>query len=324
MENVISVIIPVYNVQTYLPECLDSLIAQDYQDLEIILIDDGSKDNSGKICDEYAAKDSRIKVIHQPNGGAGAAKNAGLKAATGEYLAFLDSDDFLEPGAYSHMMAILKEQDADIVQCAFQRLFRDGAKPERMANLTAENTEACMARVPWDWTLALLWNKLYRRSIFDGIFFEVGNIIDDEYFTYQGIMNAKKIVYDDRVVHNYRQRRSSVMNSPQSRVRILKNWMEFQNIRRKKVSARFPQLRRLYYTAYIDYLIQLTKNPWHTEETMKILKQAIADYLREPNWVRPGILLLPKFAYVCLASEEFLLRRIRRVENTADVENLYP
>ena len=99
MKDVISVIVPVYNVAAYLPECLDSILSQDYDKLEVILIDDGSTDDSGTICDDYARRDSRIRVIHQKNGGAAAAKNAGLRAATGEYLSFADSDDFLEPGA---------------------------------------------------------------------------------------------------------------------------------------------------------------------------------------------------------------------------------
>ena len=99
MEGVISVVVPVYNVADYLPACLDSILSQDYDALEVILIDDGSTDASGAICDDYAARDSRVRVIHQKNGGAAAAKNAGLRAAGGEYLSFVDSDDYLEPGA---------------------------------------------------------------------------------------------------------------------------------------------------------------------------------------------------------------------------------
>lgn len=99
MSGLISVIIPVYNVAAYLPECLDTALSQSYSNLQVILIDDGSTDSSGAICDEYAANDSRIVVIHQKNGGAAAAKNAGLRVATGKYLSFVDSDDYLEPDA---------------------------------------------------------------------------------------------------------------------------------------------------------------------------------------------------------------------------------
>ena len=189
MKDVISVIVPVYNVAAYLPECLDSILSQDYDKLEVILIDDGSTDDSGAICDAYARRDGRIRVIHQKNGGAAAAKNAGLRAATGEYLSFADSDDFLEPGAYAYMLALLKENDADIVRCAFQNRFR--TRTEQW--LAGEDRcvmegKAFLVRFTTDWTCGLLWNKLYKRALFDGIFFEEGHKIDDEYFTYQGVI----------------------------------------------------------------------------------------------------------------------------------------
>ena len=221
MKDVISVIVPVYNVAAYLPECLDSILSQDYDKLEVILIDDGSTDDSGAICDDYARRDRRIRVIHQKNGGAAAAKNAGLRAATGEYLSFADSDDFLEPGAYAYMLALLKENDADIVRCAFQNRFR--TRTEQW--LAGEDRcvmegKAFLVRFTTDWTCGLLWNKLYKRALFDGIFFEEGHKIDDEYFTYQGVMNAAKVVCDPRVVYNYRQRASSVMQSPAARAQF--------------------------------------------------------------------------------------------------------
>ena len=178
MKDVISVIVPVYNVAAYLPECLDSILSQDYDKLEVILIDDGSTDDSGAICDAYARRDGRIRVIHQKNGGAAAAKNAGLRAATGEYLSFADSDDFLEPGAYAYMLALLKENDADIVRCAFQNRFR--TRTEQW--LAGEDRcvmegKAFLVRFTTDWTCGLLWNKLYKRALFDGIFFEEGHKI---------------------------------------------------------------------------------------------------------------------------------------------------
>ena len=120
MENdlsrpLLSVIVPVYRVETYLPKCLDSLVGQTYADLEIILVDDGSPDRSGAICDEYAARDSRIVVIHQENRGASQARNAGLDRATGEFVAFVDSDDYLDFSMYENLMKAVVEYDADIV-----------------------------------------------------------------------------------------------------------------------------------------------------------------------------------------------------------------
>ena len=118
MKDMISVIMPVYNVAQYLPQSIESVLNQDYRNMELILIDDGSKDASGEICDRYARSDSRVRVIHQKNGGAAAAKNAGLRAASGEYLSFVDSDDYLQPNVYGYMVRTLLDCGADVVQFA--------------------------------------------------------------------------------------------------------------------------------------------------------------------------------------------------------------
>ena len=130
MENLISVIIPVYNAEKFLNKCLDSVIGQTYKNLEIILVDDGSQDDSGKICDEYAQKDNRIKVIHKENGGDSSARNTGLKMATGKYITTIDSDDWIELNAYEDMLKVLLEKNVDIVRCGFYKNY--GEKCEEM------------------------------------------------------------------------------------------------------------------------------------------------------------------------------------------------
>ena len=173
MEKVISVIVPVYNVAAYLPQCMDSILSQSYEALEVILIDDGSTDGSGALCDAYEKKDPRVRVIHQKNGGAASAKNAGLRIATGEYLTFVDSDDFLEPGAYLFMVSTLESYGADVVQSGFRNVFTD-LQEERIAQDPLREYEAIeyLRRYTSDWTCALLWDKLYKRALFEGIFFE--------------------------------------------------------------------------------------------------------------------------------------------------------
>ena len=124
-EPKISVIVPVYKVEPYLRKCLDSIVNQTYRNLEIILVDDGSPDNCGAICDEYAAGDGRIRVIHQENGGVSSARNAGLSAVTGEWVGWVDSDDWIEPDMYEYLLKNALEQNADIAVCSHYEVHRE-------------------------------------------------------------------------------------------------------------------------------------------------------------------------------------------------------
>lgn len=294
MNSTISVIIPVYNVEAYLPQCLDSVLSQRYSDLQIILIDDGSTDHSGAICDEYAAGDSRIVVIHQKNGGAAAAKNAGLRAATGKYLSFLDSDDYLEPDAYAYMAAQLKASDADVIQCSFCDVFLDKTIPQ--ADRRERTDFTCiqyLEQFTKDWTCGLLWDKLYVRSIFDGIFFEEGHKIDDEYFTYRGIMNAKKVVRDNTIVYNYRKRKSSVMRSSDSGKQIVKDRIDYLSKRRVNVIARFPELRPIFDRHFVEMMVVLSRDPLATKESNALIKQQLCAYLKEKRHTAVDVRLWP-------------------------------
>lgn len=171
MDSIISVVIPVYNVAVYLPQCLDSILSQSYSDLQIILINDGSTDNSGLICDEYTARDSRIIVIHQKNAGAAAAKNAGLRIATGKYLSFVDSDDYLEPDAYTRMVSMLESKHADVIQCSFNDVYVNKVVTHSIQGEQNEFTGIqYLEQFTRDWTCGLLWDKLYLRSIFHDVF----------------------------------------------------------------------------------------------------------------------------------------------------------
>lgn len=171
MKGIISVIVPVYNIREYLREAVDSVLKQDYQKLQVILIDDGSTDDSGKICDEYAQRDNRISVIHQKNGGAASAKNTGLKVAEGEYLAFLDSDDYLEEGAYSYMVKQLEDNKADAIQCCFRDIYVNESKERILFEGELEyDTMSYLKLYTQEWSCGLMTDKLYRRKLFDGIF----------------------------------------------------------------------------------------------------------------------------------------------------------
>ncbi len=179
----LSIIIPVYRVEPMLRRCIDSVLAQDFSDWELWLIDDGSPDGSPQICDEYVAQDERIHVIHQTNAGLGAARNAGLKRATGEYVTFVDSDDYLSPDTYSLLMQeIVKHPKYDLLEYPFYKWY--GAEGQQQLVVFEEKEYSS----PWDYWFcaeaykhAYAWNKIYRRTLFDGIGFAEGKIFEDVY-----------------------------------------------------------------------------------------------------------------------------------------------
>jgi len=286
MEGMISVIVPVYNVEAYLPACVDSILRQDYANMEIILIDDGSTDGSAQICDLYAEKDKRIKAIHKENGGAASAKNAGLRIASGEYLSFVDSDDYLEPDAYRHMVSILEAHSAEVVQCSFRDVYTDETIDHVVLQERCDfSTQGYLKRYTEDWSCCLLWDKLYRRSLFDGIYFEEGHIVDDEYFTYQGIMNAKKIVHDPYIVYNYRKRISSVTIKPEYRERTIYDKLDYLEKRRTNISRVFPELKDVFDIHYLDMLVWLSRDPYVTIGCLDSIKVKIRSFLKQKGYV---------------------------------------
>ena len=324
MNGLISVIVPVYNVAAYLPQCVQSILTQDYPDLEVILIDDGSTDDSGTICDEYAQKDSRVRVIHQKNGGAAAAKNAGLHVASGTYLSFVDSDDFLEPGAYSHMVSRLEAEQTDVIQCAYRDVYRDKTverlHKEKLDGITAEEY---LPRFTREWNCGLLWDKLYRRPLFEETFFEEGHRIDDEYFTYQGIMNARKILRDNRIVYNYRKRRSSVMYSPQSGRQIVLDRVDFLSKRRMKVGSRYPKLKKVFDMHFLEAMMILATDANGSPESIAIIQKQLRSYFREKGHTVPDIRLWPRLMKLCFDDPEKLLSKRSPVKTGTDLNTYF-
>ena len=205
----ISVIVPVYQVEPYLDRCVQSICGQTYQNLEIILVDDGSPDRCGDMCDAYARKDSRIRVIHQENQGLSAARNAGLALATGDYIAFVDSDDWIDPIMFSLLHRISQTYGADIVECDVRSYTNStiqvyGKCSGRLLEMTP--AEALGAQLDFTYCKPMVWNKLYRRHCVDGVQFPVGKVHEDEFTTHKFYMAAEKIVYVDMALYNYERR----------------------------------------------------------------------------------------------------------------------
>lgn len=216
-KELISVIVPIYKVEKYLPQCIDSILAQTYPNLEIILVDDGSPDGCGGICDAYAAKDRRIRVIHKENGGLSHARNAGIDIARGDYLAFVDSDDYLEPDTYEAMLDAARRHNSKLV-CA-GRYDEDeqsgesspGLCPEREEFLSAE---ALIRRIfRWEQLDSASWDKLYAKELFRDIRYPIGRVVEDVPTTYRLVLLAGGGVLLPKPVYHYRHRAGSITNA---------------------------------------------------------------------------------------------------------------
>ena len=214
--DLISVIVPIYKVEPYLDHCIRSIVEQTYKSLEIILVDDGSPDNCGAICDAWAKKDGRIKVIHKENGGLSDARNAGLAIATGEYICFIDSDDYIAPAFVAELYKAILETGADIAECATAYVDEAGntLRQRNVAPLPQmDKIEALRRLVLEDGIYQTVWNKLYRRTVADGILFEKGKHHEDDFWTYQVFDRGDKLATVAQPMYYYLQRSGSIIGS---------------------------------------------------------------------------------------------------------------
>ena len=211
----ISVIVPIYKVENYLSQCVESIINQTYQNLEIILVDDGSPDRCPQICDEYALKDKRIRVIHKENGGLSSARNSGLDIATGDYVAFVDSDDWLDRDMYQNLINVINETQADIAVCRFRR--EKGMKAVAMDNnatktITMFNDydDMCVHLLSSSQPSIsfMVWNKLFSHEVISDTRFIEGQIYEDMYFDRNVLKRCTKLAFLDWVGYHYRVGRS--------------------------------------------------------------------------------------------------------------------
>ncbi len=199
----VSVIVPIYNVAPYLSRCLDSICNQTHRHLEILLIDDGSTDDSGAICDRYVQQDHRIQVVHQKNAGPSVARNIGLSKATGDYITFVDSDDFIHLEFVAHLLSLCHQYDCPIGQCGFERgRGNDFSNKRTKAQIELHRKESLFANRKIKITV---WGKLYRRDVLDGASFTEGKIHEDEGFTYRILYTVASIVCSSRCLYYYYQ-----------------------------------------------------------------------------------------------------------------------
>lgn len=241
--DLISVIVPVYKVEEYLDRCVQSIADQTYRNLEIILVDDGSPDNCPAMCDAWAQKDGRIRVIHKENGGGAQARNVGLDLASGEYIAFVDSDDYILPEMYTLLMDVTSQTDCDIAECGYHAVERDTLPTDTTASgsvriFTAE--EALRENIRDSICRQLVWNKLYHRSVLRDVRFVEGRFIDDEFFTYRALGNASKVAVISEKLYCYRQQQGSAMHQNYSLKRL--DAVDAKLYRMRYLSDRYPEL----------------------------------------------------------------------------------
>lgn len=219
MNDLISVIVPIYNVEKYLNKCLDSILNQTYQNLEVILINDGSPDKCSEICDEYAIKDARIRVVHKKNEGLSAARNSGIEIAKGEYIAFVDSDDYIHKEMYQILFKNMTKYDSDISICGFKYVYSD---LEESNESELENDKEIISVYSGreaigniytvnNISTVVSWNKLYKRTLFSNLRFKVGTKHEDEFLIHRILSISNRVVYSNVKLYYYLQRDSSIM-----------------------------------------------------------------------------------------------------------------
>ncbi|MDY3001340.1 MAG: glycosyltransferase [Romboutsia timonensis] len=278
----LSIIIPIYNVEKYLTKCIESVINQTYKNLEIILVNDGSTDNSKDIINKYSLIDSRIKVINKKNGGLSDARNVGIEIAKGDYIAFLDSDDWVELNMYEKLYSYIKQENADIAQCSYQKVYNEEVNNQKIKeeiklisgkdslyNLSGKNAGKTV----------VVWNKIYKRELFNDIRFPKGKYHEDEFTTYKVLYKANKIVDLNLPLVYYRQRDGSITNS------------KF-NIKRLDALEAFNERLAFYKEKNLDELQQLTLVPilrLTNEFYIKIKDSDIDDKYEILKLLRQGI-----------------------------------
>ncbi|EOH87788.1 glycosyltransferase family 2 protein [Enterococcus pallens] len=237
----ISIIVPVYNVEKYLHKCVDSILIQTFTDFEVILVDDGSLDNSGQICDEYAKKDDRVKVIHKKNGGLSDARNAGIDVAKGKYLGFVDSDDYIERDMYELLYENIVKEKADLSICGIYHVY-EGKNPEKKQEkyMLLDRNEAMLLIFHGNQISDHAVNKLYARSIFDTLRYPIGKYHEDSFAIVSILDNCEKIVVDTKQKYYYYHRNDSITSQKFSKKHLeyIIAWEENE----KKVKGRSHEL----------------------------------------------------------------------------------
>lgn len=301
----ISIIVPIYNVERYLHKCVDSILNQTFSDIEIILVDDGSVDNSGAICDEYELQDSRVRVIHKENGGLSSARNTGLDIARGKYIGFVDSDDYIANDMYEVLYRQLIEHQADLSSVGIIDVYENRAS-EIMQNTTiqlVDQKQAIKLVVDGKGIFAYAWNKLYKRELFKEIRYPVGKTVEDAFIIIDLLLLCNKIVVNSEQKYFYYRRSDSItgVSFTEKNLDGIEAWTRNQ----KLVNKFFPDFenethRRLCW-AYFFVLDKIVIS--NQEKKYSKTKDIISYLLKNRSFILKysGFTTSRKIAIVCLS-----------------------
>ena len=282
----VSIIVPVFKVEKYLSNCIESILQQTFRDFELILVDDGSPDNCGKICDDYARRDSRIKVIHQENGGLSVARNSAIDIAKGDYLTFIDSDDFVLPHYLEKMVHASQVNDADISVCGIVRCSSADSLSDIAEDLSRTDAEVFVDdKMEVFFTTKKInttaWGKLYRNFIFKTVKYPIGKYHEDVLTTYKTIHLANKVVVCDYQGYVYRKNEESIVNESYSP----KKWHAIEACIERAVffEQKYPKQKKYAYRAIVYYcnqiLISMAKSGVNDKEALARLQKLYRKYL---------------------------------------------
>lgn len=316
MQHLVSIIVPVYNVEKYLRKCIDSIINQTFQNIEIILVNDGSKDSSGQICDDYKLKDRRIIVIHKENGGLSSARNAGLDIAKGDYVMFVDSDDYVEPQFCEVPLKLALKKNVDIVSFGYNKVFDNGQNLNRKTNnprLIDSSEGIKEIIVKKDIIFSFAWNKLYRLSLFNDVRYPIGKTYEDQATTYLLFHKAMQIYVADAILYNYVYRKSSISadwDKPEAIETRFQIWLERLNFIREyypeNESAQIKQLLDeaikgfLKLTGRIKYLKTISLFSKFMDENKEIIMELRGDKIVRLYYFNKYAFYLYCIFYRCL------------------------
>lgn len=288
----ISVIVPVYNIEKYIKKCICSIINQTYKDLEIIIVDDGSNDRSGQICDEFAGQDERIIVIHKENGGLSSARNVGLDIARGEYIGFVDGDDYISERMYETLLCHIESNNADMVICGYREIKEENRGPED--SKLVEETETVISGedrykliTDFDTENIVAWSKLYKKNIFDGLRFNIGKLHEDQWIIPYVIEKAEKIIKINDELYCYVARENSISKEKMKPQRM---WDLFDALRNASMFFKNKNLykeqkeeARHLCNYIIDYYLEANSLFEHPHVIKAQLKTYFRDVIKECN-----------------------------------------